>query len=266
VTGIGFLSITRVVELLKRIAKIGKPTRIYYITDFDPAGDFMPQSVARMVEYYREKFAPDVEIKLEHILLTKEQCLHYKLPRIPIKDKDLRKAGFERRYGVGATELDALEALHPGEMERQIREAVEPYWDDNIKEYLQDTENDAQDAVEADWDEAVEPYRNDLERLQEEACRVAETYRDEADALQKKVDEAMAPILLQLNAVRHAITELARQFDPPLPSRPESDLEPPDEDDILFDSSRDYLDQLKTYKERKQDGDDTEDKDDEDGD
>ena len=52
-----------------------------------------------------------------------------KLPRTPIKEKEKRKEGFEYRHGTGATELDALEALHKGEMARIIKEIILPYID-----------------------------------------------------------------------------------------------------------------------------------------
>jgi hypothetical protein len=48
--------------------------------------------------------------------LTREQAQQFNLPRIPIKESDLRRKGFEERNGEGAVELDALEALHPGEL------------------------------------------------------------------------------------------------------------------------------------------------------
>jgi hypothetical protein len=43
------------------------------------------------------------------------------------------------------------------------------------------------------------------------------------------------------------------QFKPPLPPRPESELESPAEDEWLFDSNREYLDQIRAYKARKGD-------------
>ena len=47
VVGKGFLSMTAVVNLLLRVAERRKPARIFYISDFDPAGDSMPVAVAR---------------------------------------------------------------------------------------------------------------------------------------------------------------------------------------------------------------------------
>jgi hypothetical protein len=93
-----------------------KPVRIFYISDFDPSGDNMPIQVARQLEFWRSTYAPESDIKLTPLALTAAQALHYNLPRIPIKDSDLSKAKFEAEYGVGATELDALEALYPGDL------------------------------------------------------------------------------------------------------------------------------------------------------
>jgi hypothetical protein len=88
----------------------GKPTRIFYSGDFDPAGDSMPVAVARQIEFWLQDYAPGADIKLTPLALTRDQVITYQLPRIPIKESDARKAGFEERYGAGAVELDALEA------------------------------------------------------------------------------------------------------------------------------------------------------------
>ena len=60
-------------------------------------------------------------------MLTADQVARYGLPRIPIKDSDARKGHFEARYGEGATELDALEAIHSGELARIVRARVDVY-------------------------------------------------------------------------------------------------------------------------------------------
>ena len=46
VTGIGELSHTRCVELVQRAIASGRPVRILYVSDFDPAGISMPVAVA----------------------------------------------------------------------------------------------------------------------------------------------------------------------------------------------------------------------------
>jgi len=56
VTSIGFQSIASVVRLLQRVHELmrlcqaEKPVRIFYSSDFDPAGDQMPVAVARQIE------------------------------------------------------------------------------------------------------------------------------------------------------------------------------------------------------------------------
>lgn len=141
VTGLGELSITAVNNLIKRICKARKPVRIFYISDFDPAGECMPISVARKIEYFMRQEDIHQNVKLKQIMLTKEQCLRYELPRTPIKPTEKRKEGFEERHGTGATELDALESLHSGEMKRIITKEILKYFDEDA------------------WDEVIETNR-----------------------------------------------------------------------------------------------------------
>jgi len=129
VTGLGELSITAVNQLTHRIQQAKKPVRVFYISDFDPAGETMPISVSRKIEYFVHSASNLKDIKLKPLMLTKRQCVDYQLPRTPIKESDRRKSGFEERHGEGATELDALEALHPGEMGNILQEAIGPYVD-----------------------------------------------------------------------------------------------------------------------------------------
>jgi hypothetical protein len=110
VTGLGFMSITRVIELLQRVCEIGKLTRILYISDYDPAGTKMLFQVARQIEFWLGDYCPDGDIKLEPIVLTQEQVIQYRLPRISIKDTDKQKETFEERYGEGA--MHSVIALH----------------------------------------------------------------------------------------------------------------------------------------------------------
>jgi hypothetical protein len=115
VTGIGELSLTRCAELVDR-AKASRPVRVLYLSDFDPAGASMPVAVARKIEFMLRSEGHDLDIQVRPIVLTHEQCRQYRLPRTPIKASENRAARFEARFGEGATELDALEALHPGEL------------------------------------------------------------------------------------------------------------------------------------------------------
>lgn len=116
VVSAGFQSISNAVALIERARAAHKPARVFYISDFDPAGCEMPQSVARQVEYWlsSQSNAAGAGVALTPVALTREQISAYELPRVPIKESDRRRANFEALHGEGAVELDALEALHPG--------------------------------------------------------------------------------------------------------------------------------------------------------
>ena len=129
VVGIGEQSETRSRELAVRSAECGLPVRVIYISDFDPGGRSMPKAVARKAEFTIHKFGLDVDLQLIPLALTPEQCRAYKLPRTPIKETERRKDKFEQTFGVGATELDALEALHPGELARLLNAELDNFLD-----------------------------------------------------------------------------------------------------------------------------------------
>lgn len=144
VTGLGFMSITSVIDLLKRINEAQKPCRLFYISDFDPAGDDMPTAVARQIEYWLDTYVPSADIKLKPLVLTREQVERYQLPRTPVKDSDRRKANFEERYGEGAVELDALEALLPGELASIVTENILQFRDNRLEAKIAEAKVQAQ--------------------------------------------------------------------------------------------------------------------------
>jgi len=134
ITGAGEMSITSCLEFLKRVENAERPARILYISDFDPAGLGMPISVARKIEYFqRNEGYGDLDIRLQPICLTSEQVADYDLPRVPVKDSDLRKANFEATHGRGQVELDALESLHPGTLRRLVTGQIRRYYDPTLR-------------------------------------------------------------------------------------------------------------------------------------
>lgn len=177
VTSKGFQSITNVLGMIDRVLHAGKPARIFYISDFDPGGDDMPVAVARQVEFWLQEHS-NCDIKLEHLLLTESQCIEYDLPRIPIKKKDRRKDNFENRFGVGATELDALEAIHPGELGRIVREAAEPYIDDSLPSGLAETGDEVSAEINEVWAEMTKPEQQQLDDIIEDINQVTSRYQE----------------------------------------------------------------------------------------
>lgn len=254
VTSVGFQSITSAIRLLQRaykVMKLGKPTRIFYISDFDPAGDGMPVAVARQVEYWLQEFAPRCDIKLTPLGLTREQVISYQLPRIPIKDSDARKAGFEERYGEGAVELDALEALYPGTLAELVREAIEPYRDLDLAARFEEVEAEAEHLADEAWREQIAPYQEDIDDITEEVQVIVARYQERLAQMDTELQAELVPWRERVERLRRAVEVEMGLFRPALPLRPEADIEPIDEETWLFDAHRDYLTQLTIYKARK---------------
>jgi len=205
VTGLGFLSITSVIAFLHRVAGGGRPARILYISDFDPAGDDMPPAVARQIEFWLHNYAPEADIALQPLALTRAQVQEFQLPRIPVKDTDRRKGNFEDRYGEGAVELDALEALHPGELAAIVRRAVAPYRDTSLTSRLDRAESRARAAAESAWDDAVAPYADELTAIEEEVRSLVESYESRLWTVGEELRSELAPYRGRLEELRRVV-------------------------------------------------------------
>jgi hypothetical protein len=252
IVGIGFNSVTSVINFCRRAAGHGKPARLFYVSDFDPGGEAMPIATARQTEFWAAQYCPNIQIKLQPVALTKEQVNAYRLPRIPIKDSDKRKGNFEIRHGEGAVELDALEALHPGALARIVRKAIAPYFDHSLYDSLAEVESEANDHARDEWDGITEAEAAELKQIGVDAKKITESYKARATALQKDFDREIAPLKSRMEAVRQAIALKADDFDPELPERPEPAVTDADDSGWLFDSERPYMDQLAFYRRQKQ--------------
>jgi hypothetical protein len=196
VTFIGEVSTTRCEELVDRAVANGRPVRILHLTDFDPAGRDMPVSAAVKIDFIAKMSGHDLDIQLEHVALTEEQCIQYQLPRTPIKETESRAASFEAQYGEGATELDALEALHPGVLRQILVEHIERYRDDD----------DLDDRIE----DAVEQYRDQLEQA---AALVRDRHAEELAAPNRQreaIRERFAEVRAAAEVARAAIADPAQ--------------------------------------------------------
>lgn len=250
VTLTGRASITASVQLLLRLRNLQKPGRVFYISDFDPAGDNMPVEVARTLEFYRAALTPDVQVSLDQIALTEAQANHFNLPRTPTKELDLSAKKFEKLHGRNATELDALEALHPGELEKLIRAAVRPYTDRTLPKRLEEAHDLAADAVREAWQDETEELQEDLASTRRAVDAIAGKYEARVNALQKEMQRELRPHATKLKQLEEDFAGVIDDFDVELDDRPMPEGIAPDESAWLFDSRRVYLEQLEHYKRR----------------
>jgi hypothetical protein len=265
ITGMGELSTTACHNFLERCQRLRKPGRILYISDFDPAGIGMPVAVARKIEWYQRTFPEEfgeLDVRLEPIALTAEQVAEYKLPRIPVKDTDRRKSRFEMVYGEGQVELDALEAIHPGELARIVKGAILQYYDPELREkteqayadheaYLErinEAEHsifqDRRDELDAEYDE----LRKEWQAIRAKFAELTEGFKAEIEKLTGRADDIRDRAKeLHVDVADHCATHIGEldKYEPP-----EADL-PEEPDSQLYDSRRDYWEQLRHYKAHK---------------
>lgn len=248
VTGVGELSITAVLNLvLQRVKRAGKPTRILYVSDFDPAGQSMPVAVSRKIEYFVRKNDLDVDIRLQPAALLEEQVVEHRLPRTPIKETELRKSHFEEHHGRGATELDALEALHPGELRTILEGEIRRYHDATLAERAEEARADIERRLMEIETSIREPHQEELSRLRNEYETLRESFADQMRSWHDRMD-----------ALHRELYAKLEEAAPDVHSFPIPEGEPADEPGwTLYDSQLDYERQLEHYK-RFQDGHDGE--------
>jgi hypothetical protein len=258
ITSTGFQSVTGAIAMFSRAgaySALGRPVRIFYLSDFDPAGDSMPVAVSRQIQFWHEQFGNGVDIKLTPLALTKPQVDEHNLPTIPIKESDKRKDAFTERHGVeGAVELDALEAIHPGELSRLIRDAIAQYQDDEIELQLVEAGSEANAAVRDAWDDHIAHFKERADDLERRARSVADGFAPKLKALAEEFDAAMNPIRSEAEELQAGVEDVVEHTDLriELPFRPTAEVEPPDESHWLFSSSRSFSEQLKRYKSHRE--------------
>ena len=238
-TGAGELSISLARLLAKRLQASGKPARIFYISDYDPAGQSMPVAVARKLEFFIRSEHLDIDARLFPLVLSRDQVQQFALPRTPIKPTERRREAFEKRHGEGAVELDALEALVPGELERIVRAALSTYHDSELDERVA-AQREEMEQILAGLQETV---------LQLHSDKLAEV-RAELEQIRADLGPRMEAYTSHLEKVWHGISQdLHRKLDN-FGGYGLTQADVAEEfGSGLYDSQRDYLIQMAAYKQ-----------------
>jgi hypothetical protein len=206
------------------------------LSDFDPAGRSIPVAAARKVEWLIRAHDLDTDLQLIPILLDHDQCIHYRLPRTPLKADEGRADEWAHQFGEGGTELDALEALHPGELRRIVTGALDRYHDHDLQGRWDELLNERRSAIALIADEVAVEYADALRPHREECRRLAW----EANHLREEVRMVFAKMIADINERSDDILNPLFEF--------RSEREIVDHPDPLFDSTRDYTTQIDRYK------------------
>ena len=244
VTGLGEMSLTMCSQLAERIEKNKMPCRVFYISDFDPAGKSMPVAVSRKVEWLLKKRNIKADVQVFQVALQQKQVEDLRLPRTPIKETEARRDKFESRYGQDAVELDAIEAIHPGQLETIVRAALDPYFDHDLTRQVNSRNR------------AIQNHLDSISQGVYDRPDVAEL-RKKWEELTRKYDEDFGSLIDEISKTFESIREELEQGKPDLA---EWEMPKPKEchatERAIFDSNRDYLNQIEAYK-RFQSGDET---------
>jgi hypothetical protein len=236
IVGQGFATATAVRNLLKRAQDSGKPTRVLYISDYDPKGRKMPPAVARRIEFYqRNGDFNGLDIALDPIVLTAEQIDKYDLPRSPDDDQSV--------------ELDAMKANYPAELEAIIEEAILRYYDLDLERKKIQALASLNEQLKSIRAEIGEEYKSEIEDLDAEY----KTISDEINGVLGRHQE-------RFNNLRDRFRQLSDSILKDTEEKTEQDVDifayvpdPEVEGDrgqLLYHSGRDYLTQLEIYKSK----------------
>lgn len=233
-----------------------KSIRIFYLRDFDYAGQIMvPAFIWKLYYLLLTMNKTGMDVKIKPLALTKEQVAKYNLPPGPVPMKSLGSKTLQDRwlrdYGK-IIEIDSLMGLYPGELEKIILEAISPYIDRDLKDEMEEQYSswcaDTLDSVIKDlehlrlpWEDAHEALSTAFDELNEAIEEAG--ILDELNSLTARIDEIKK---------RHKIDDLVETYADTMKGieldtkryagefeKPESELDvDEDEEDWLFDSTR----------------------------
>jgi hypothetical protein len=118
----GFASISYLEAAAEQTRHDGRPTHVYVLTDLDPSG----VDIARKVGQELKQRARGVPVTVTRLAVTPEQVQAMRLPTRPTKKTDARAKEFERKYGTGSVELDAIP---PATLRRMVSDAIAQHAD-----------------------------------------------------------------------------------------------------------------------------------------
>ena len=140
----GYASVSYLQSAADFIRQDGRPTYVYLLTDFDPSGLGIADTVT--TELVRRSYPTEVHV--ERLAVSREQIEEYRLPTRPTKTTDSRARKFMREYGTGSVELDAIP---PSALRDLVRENIERHMDAERLRVMKLAEEQERDLLREVW-------------------------------------------------------------------------------------------------------------------
>ena len=235
VTGAGEISYTRCVQLVERAIASGRPVRILYISDFDPAGDNMPVSGRtqdRVPVVPAAGAPPRCSAPANHA----DARSMYRVSSSAYSDQRDRQAREPFRGAVrrGRNRAGCARSAAPGELERILRREVERYHDDTLDDRIAEAASD----VEAELDR----INATVHRRHAKAIAEIRAERKKVHAAIAAFEKKARPVFKEIEEDLEAEAPDIDDYEWPEPAEGDED------DDPLFDSTRDFIEQTDRYK------------------
>jgi hypothetical protein len=128
----GEASDVMIYNMAARAVEDGRPTKVFYFSDFDPSGWQMPVSVSVKLLAFRHLYFANLDIEVHRAALTAEQVMRLGLPSTPLKRTERRSDKWRARWGHEQTEIDALATVRPAELDQIARAALAPFYDPTL--------------------------------------------------------------------------------------------------------------------------------------
>jgi hypothetical protein len=140
----GYASVSYLQSAADFIRNDGRTTHVYLLTDFDPSGLGIAETVT--AELIRRSHP--TEVRVERLAVDRGQIDEYRLPTRPTKTTDSRVRKFMRRHGTGSVELDAIP---PAVLRSLVRDSIERHMDPDRLHTLKLAESQERDLLREVW-------------------------------------------------------------------------------------------------------------------
>ena len=162
----GELSTTLLHGMVQRAAADGRPTRVFYLSDFDPSGVHMPVEVSRKIQALCDLKFHDLDIELRRCALLARQVKELGLPETPMKDTEKRADKWRERFNCEQTEIDALATLQAGVLTAIVENDLKPYFDPTLQKRQRLAYEVAAQAMRSTIKAATAPFQNQIDGAQ----------------------------------------------------------------------------------------------------